>query len=163
MDAGAAFTGGPNATFVGTVGGAPGTPTGTLNPGDSLTGTGTGNTLQIVDTSTGVGQANDLVGVTLANIQTITLQNSGGITPNDTINLALYPTVSKVVALNTLNNADTFTNLATGAQVVASGAGTGPATTEAYPVDSGSSICSRSGVRERAAVLRGLSRLMMSQ
>ena len=34
---------------------------------------------------------------------------------------------------------------------------------EAYPVDSGPSICSRRGARDRPARLRGLSRLMMSQ
>ena len=34
---------------------------------------------------------------------------------------------------------------------------------EAYPVDSGPSICSRRGAGDRPARLRGLSRLMMSQ
>jgi lipoprotein-anchoring transpeptidase ErfK/SrfK len=34
---------------------------------------------------------------------------------------------------------------------------------DAYPVDSGSSICSRRGACGRPALLRGLSRLMMSQ
>jgi len=45
----------------------------------------------------------------------------------------------------------------------ASGGGLVPYIKEAYPVDSGSSICSRRGAGDRPARLRGLSRLMMSQ
>lgn len=111
-----------NDLFIGTV--TPGGVGQTLNAGDSLDGKGGQNTLQIVDTS--IGGANDLAGVTLANFQTIALQNAGVAGTTDTVDVSIYPAVSKVIALNTVNNnIDTFIGLATGAQVIASGAGTG--------------------------------------
>jgi hypothetical protein len=128
VDAGAAFTQGPNATFIGTVGATAAATT--LNAGDSLTGVGTGDTLQIVETA-GSTASNELAGVTLAGIQTVSLQNTTvGIAD---IDLTLSPSVTKVVALNTAGNAtpgftggiDSFTGLAAGTQVIASGAGTG--------------------------------------
>jgi hypothetical protein len=124
VDAGAAFTGGPNATFIGTVGITAAATT--LNAGDSLTGTGVGNTLKIIDTSGAA--ANDLTGVGLTGIQTVSVQNAStaGIAA---IDLTLFPSVANVIALNTVGgDTDTFTGLATGATVVASGAGTGAGT-----------------------------------
>jgi len=127
VDAGPAFTGGPNATFIGTV--TPGTNS-TLNAGDSLTGVGAGNTLQIIQTIS--SPANDLAGVTLAGIQTVSLQSTTGGMAD--IDLTLSPSVSKVIALNTAGlGTDTFTGLAAGAQVVASGAATGAGAGGPFP------------------------------
>ena len=110
-----------NDTVIGTI--ANPSTSSTLNPGDSINGGSGSNTLSIVDTA-GSG-TNDLVGVTLANIQTVSVQNASPAGPA-TIDLTLYPSVSKVVALNTLgNHTDNFTGLAAGAQVVASGAASG--------------------------------------
>jgi S-layer protein len=94
----------------------------TLNPGDSIDGGAGSNTLQIVDSS-GYDN-NDLAGVTLTNIQTIALENTTSY--GASIDLSANPGVSKVVALNTAGGGyDYFTGLATGTQVIASGAATG--------------------------------------
>ena len=117
---------GSNNTIVGTVVGLA-SPNSTLNPGDAINGGGGTNTLKIIDTAGNGANSNDLAGVTLTNVQVISLQNASNNTA--AIDLTLYPSVSKVIALNTANNkTDSFTSLASGAQVVASGAGTGTGT-----------------------------------
>lgn len=108
-----------NDTFIGTVGG--GNPT--LNPGDSINGNGGTNTLKIVDTAG--GYSNDLAGVTLSNVQTVSVQNAS--TSGDVlVDFSQSSDVSKVIALNTpYDQGDYFRGLATGTQVIASGSASG--------------------------------------
>ena len=115
---------GGNDTFVATI--APtvgGVNPSTLTAGDSIDGAGGVNTLRIIDS---VGGATQLAGVTLANIQNLTVQQSivgtaSGYNLNGTV-------VTKATSLNglsiTAGTAVTFTNVGTGAQVVASGSAT---------------------------------------
>ncbi len=114
-------------TIIGTVN--PGTGTSTLNPGDSLTGGSGNNLLKIVDSAG--ADSNDLAGVTLSHIQTVQVQNASG--GPVTADFATAAGVSTVIAFNTATGgSDSFTGLAAGTQVIASGAGTGGSTWVAF-------------------------------
>jgi hypothetical protein len=121
-------TGTPNNdTIIGTV--VPLPTASTLNVGDQIDGGGGNNTLKILDTAGSAGD--ELLGVTLTNIQTVSVQNLLGLSVN--ADFAANPGVSKVIAFATAaNGTDNFTSLATGAQVVASGANTASSTNLNY-------------------------------
>ncbi len=100
----------------------------TLNAGDSINGGLGTNTLKIVDT---LGAApNLLAGVTVANIQNTVIQHAiaGGVSIVDFNGTG----VSKVTSLNNLGGVVVAQNLGTGAQVIASGAGTAAGSTLAF-------------------------------
>lgn len=126
---------GNNTTVIGTVTGNPGgAVTQTLNAGDSIVGNGTNNTLRIIDTNTGA-VLNPLSGVTVSGVQTVTVQNVGGVT--DVYNLAAITGVTTVQNTNSTGGTVSFTNLAAGTTVSVSGsAAAAGITTAAYAVGS---------------------------
>lgn len=112
LDTPTSLVAGPgNDTFIATYG-----TNGTLNPGDSVDGQGGINTLQIIATDS-TATPNVLAGVTVANIQTISLQQLS-LSRIQTMDLTLYATVSKVISLS--SRFIVFKGLATGAQVISS-------------------------------------------
>jgi S-layer protein len=117
---------GSNTTVVGVVGPVLANPTQTtLQAGDTITGTGTANTLRVVDSSGGL--VNAIAGVTMSGVQTLQVQMAGAVTTT----YALGGTVTGVTAVQGSNGIAgsflNFTGLTAGSTVTLSGAGTGAA------------------------------------